>query len=46
MMDGGTKISFNNVRKGKVYCGSDGEEDGGDEVDADNNLSTVFALAV
>jgi hypothetical protein len=28
------------------YCGSDWEEDGGNEVDADNDLSTVFALAI
>jgi hypothetical protein len=28
------------------YCGSDGEEDGDNAVDADNDLSTVFALAV
>jgi hypothetical protein len=28
------------------YCGSDGEEDGDNEVDANNNLSTIFALAV
>jgi hypothetical protein len=28
------------------YCGSNGEEDDGDEVDADNDLSTVFTLAV
>jgi hypothetical protein len=46
--DGGrnTNVIYRHKKRVHEYDSSNGEEDGGNEVDADNDLSTVFAYIV